>query len=161
MRIDAAIDDVASAEGELASKLLEVGERHRVDHDVFHMSHTLTKKSRESLKALQPIAEKYGTQVHTNGDRPAARVVTAVREKGSELVGRRPAGALLLIHDLREVHLLAARASINWVILAQGAQAIRDEDLLEIVTARHPFALKTLKWSTTRIKQAAPQVLAG
>jgi hypothetical protein len=62
---------------------------------------------------------------------------------------------------LREVHLLAARASINWVILAQGAQAIRDEDLLEIVTARHPFALKTLKWSTTRIKQAAPQVLAG
>jgi hypothetical protein len=82
-------------------------------------------------------------------------------EKSSELLGHRPQAVLLLLRDLREVHLLAAAASINWVILGQGAQAIRDEDLLATVTSRHPFALKTLKWTTTRVKEAAPQVLAG
>jgi hypothetical protein len=64
-----------------------------------------------------------------------------------------------LLRDLRDLHLLAAAASIAWVILAQGAQAGRDRELLAVVDAHHPMALKTLKWTTTRIKEAAPQVL--
>jgi hypothetical protein len=49
--------------------------------------------------------------------------------ESSELLGHRPQAALLLLRDLREVHLRAPEASINWVILGQGAQGIRDEDL--------------------------------
>jgi hypothetical protein len=71
------------------------------------------------------------------------------------------AASILHSHGDAKVHVRAAEASINWVILGQGAQAVRDEDLLATVTSRHPFALKTLKWSTTRLKEAAPQVLAS
>jgi hypothetical protein len=161
MKIDLAIREVGKAEAALADLLLRVGERHRVDHDVFHMSRTLAAKSRESLLALSDAAARYGAALDRDAREPSEGLRATLREKSSELLGRGPQGALLLLRDLREVHLLAAAASINWVILGQGAQAIRDEDLLATVTSRHPFALKTLKWTTTRLKEAAPQVLAS
>jgi hypothetical protein len=161
MKIDLAIREVGRAEAELADLLLRVGERHRVDHDVFHMSRTLAAKSRESLLALTDAAARYDVALDLDAGEPSDGVRTALREKSSELLGRHPQAALLLLRDQREVHLRAAEASIDWVILGQGAQAVRDEDLLATVTRRHPFALKTLAWTTTRLKEAAPQVLAS
>jgi hypothetical protein len=161
MKIDLAIREAGEAEAALADLLLRVGERHRVDHDVFHMSRTLATKSRESLLALADAAERYGVTIDLDAGKPSDGLRTTLREKSSELLGHRPQAALLLLRDLREVHLRAAEASINWVILGQGAQAVRDEDLLATVTSRHPFALKTLTWTTTRLKEAAPQVLAS
>jgi hypothetical protein len=64
-----------------------------------------------------------------------------------------------LLGDLRDLHLRYAAASIDWVILAQGAQAARDAELLATVSASHPQTLRGLKWTTTRLKAAAPQVL--
>lgn len=161
MKIDLAIREVGDAETELADLLLRVGERHRVNHDVFHMSRTLAAKSHESLLTLTEAAARYDVALDLDAGEPSDGVRTALRERSSELLARRPQAALLLLRDLREVHLRAAAASINWVILGQGAQAVRDEELLAIVTERHPFALKTLKWTTTRLKEAAPQVLAS
>ncbi len=161
MKIDLAIREVGRAEAELADLLLRVGERHRVDHDVFHMSRTLAAKSRESLLALTDAAARYDVALDLDAAEPSDGLRTTLREKSAELLAGHPQAALLLLRDLREVHLLAAEASINWVILGQGAQAVRDEDLLGTVTERHPFALKTLKWTTTRLKEAAPQVLAS
>jgi hypothetical protein len=152
---------VGKAETALADLLLRVGERHRVDHDVFHMSRTLAAKSRESLLALSDAAARYGAALDRDAGEPSEGLRATLRDKSSELLGWGPQGALLLLRDLREVHLLAAAASIDWVIVGQGAQAIRDEDLLATVTSRHPFALKTLKWTTTRLKESAPQVLAS
>jgi hypothetical protein len=160
MKIGLAIREVGRSEAELADLLLRVGERHRVDHDVFHMSRTLAAKSRESRLALSGAAARYDATLDLDAGEPSDGLRTTLREKSSELLARRPQAAVLLLRDLREVHLAAAAASINWVILGQGAQAVRDEDLLAIVTSRHPFALKTLKWTTTRLKEAAPQILA-
>jgi hypothetical protein len=162
MKIDLAIREVGRSEAELADLLLRVVERHRVEHDVFHMSRTLAAKSRESLLALTDAAARYDVALDLDAAEPSDGLRTALREKSAELLAGRPqAAALLLLRDLREVHLRAAEASINWVILGQGAQAVRDEDLLGTVAERHPFALKTLKWTTTRLKEAAPQVLAS
>ena len=161
MKIDIAIREVGAAEAELADLLLRVGERHRVDHDVFHMSRTLAAKSRESLRSLAGVAGSYGVELDLAAGGPSEGPRRMLREKSSELLGGRPEAALLLLRDLREVHLQAAAASIDWVLLGQGAQAVRDADLLAVVTSRHPFALKTLKWTTTRLKEAAPQVLAS
>lgn len=88
-------------------------------------------------------------------------MLSAIREKGSELAGRRPEAVLLLMRDLRKLHLLAAEASIDWTILGQGAQAARDQELLDAVTAWHPETLRALRWTTTRLKGAAPQVLTS
>jgi hypothetical protein len=66
---------------------------------------------------------------------------------------------LLLLRDLRELHLRYAEASINWVILVQGAQAARDAELLSACQHGHRQTLRGMKWTVTRIKTAAPQIL--
>jgi len=65
------------------------------------------------------------------------------------------------LHDLRDLHLAAARASVAWTVLGQGAQAVRDDALLETVTTSHPETIRTMKWALQRLKEAAPQLLAG
>ena len=57
--------------------------------------------------------------------------------------------------------MLASEASINWVILGQGAQAAKDHELLQATKDCHPDTLRTLKWTNTMIKQISPQVLTS
>ncbi|HEX6945198.1 MAG TPA: hypothetical protein VF196_03325 [Casimicrobiaceae bacterium] len=131
--LTAALDAVRTDEATLIAALRALAERHRVDHDVFHMAHTLERLHRTNLERLP-------------GDPP-------------EPDAPPPAGSLLA--DLRELHLLYTRASIDWVILGQGAQAVRDRELLDAVTAGHAQTLRALKWTVTRIKAAAPQALTS
>lgn len=172
MKLGVGIEQVAKAERELAQALFAVGERHRTDHDVFHMTRTLAKKESAHLDALARHAGRYGTSV---GDRDAslpgrgngsgrsgpAELLQSARDKGAKLLGRRPEPGLLLLGDLRELHLLAAGVSLDWVALAQGAQAAKDLDLLATVTECHDETLRTLKWTTYRLKEAAPQALTS
>jgi hypothetical protein len=46
-------------------------------------------------------------------------------------------------------------------MLAQAAQATRDERLLALVTDCHPQTLRQLRWTNTQIKILAPQVLTS
>jgi hypothetical protein len=160
MKLGLAIEEVHSAEGALVQELLRVSERHKADHDVHHLAQTLASKARERMKALEPHGERYEVKL---GDPPAdgGGLVGTLREKGSELAGRRSEAGLLLMRDLRKLHLLAAEASIDWTVLGQGAQAARDSDLLATVSECHPETLRALKWTTTRLKEAAPQVLTS
>jgi len=163
MKLGLAIEQVASAERELAERLLAVGERHRTDHDVHHLTRTLARMERGHIDALARHAARYGVELDRGSDdgSPLRPVAKAAREKGAELLGRRPEPGLLLLRDLRELHLLASGASLDWVALGQGAQAAKDPQLLETVTACHEETLRTLKWTTYRLKEAAPQVLTG
>jgi hypothetical protein len=81
-----------------------------------------------------------------------------MRAKTSELLGRHPEPGVLLLRDLRELY---AEASINWVILGQGAQAARDAELLAAVSHCHAQTLRGMKWTVTRLKVASPQVLTS
>ena len=159
MKLGLAIEQVASAERELAEHLIAAGERHKTDHDVFHLTKTLAKKERAHLHALARHAGRYGASV--DRDDSGHSTLGAAREKAAGLLGRRPEPGLLLLRDLRELHLLAAGASLDWVALAQGAQAAKDTDLLDTVTECHNETLQTLKWTTYRLKEAAPQALTS
>jgi hypothetical protein len=152
VKLDLAIEQVISAEEELADQLEKVGERHRADHDVFHMTETLAKMSRARIAKLGG---------RSSGDSRRGGVLTAVREKASEVAGSRPESGLLLLGDLRRLHLLAAAASINWTILGQAAQAAKDSELLAIVSECHAEELRALRWTTTHVKVVAPQALAS
>jgi hypothetical protein len=153
---------VHAAEAELAGELLALGERHKADHDVYHLTRTLATQAHERMRALEPHAERYGSSVDADDDAAnGRRLLSTLREKGGELAGRRPEAGLLLLRDLRKLHLLASEASIDWTILGQGAQAARDAELLATVTESHPGALQALKWTTTKLKEAAPQVLTS
>jgi hypothetical protein len=161
VKIAMAIRDVRDAEVQLADALGRIGERHRADHDIFHLGRTLIRLHRANLEALAPFGERYGTAVEPGDAETGGGPLAQAREKASELIGRRPEGGLLLLRDLRHLHLLYAEASIDWVVLAQGAQAIRDGELVETVARCHAETLRGMKWTVTRLKTAAPQVLAG
>jgi hypothetical protein len=75
----------------------------------------------------------------------------APQSHGAGLRGNGEPG-LLLLRDLRALHLLYAEASIDWVILGQGAQAARDTDLLDTVSSCHTRTLRGMKWTVTRLK---------
>ncbi|MFL6011692.1 MAG: hypothetical protein ACJ734_07880, partial [Gaiellaceae bacterium] len=60
MKLDKAIEDVQDAEAELAKELRAIGERHAVEHDLYHLGHTLAKQCADHLERLAPFAERYG-----------------------------------------------------------------------------------------------------
>lgn len=148
MKLGVAIEQVAKAERELAQELSAVGQRHKTDHDVFHMTRTLAKRESANVDALATHAGRY----EANVDNPSSPGHSTPNEEDS---------ALALLHDLRRLHLLAAGASLDWVALAQGAQAAKDTDLLATVSECHGETLRTLKWTTYRLKEAAPQALTS
>jgi hypothetical protein len=158
VNLELAIEQVHDAESELVRELERVGEAHKADHDIHHLGASLSDKARTRIERLAAEGERHGASL--NHDVKGTGPLAPLREKASELAGRRPEGGLLLLRDLRRLHLASVRASIDWVVLAQAAQAARDEQLLGLVSECHPQVLQVLKWTTTRIKQAAPQALA-
>ena len=160
MKLGIAIAEVHSAEADLATALLELGERHKVEHDVAHLTRTLAENARARMAKLESHGERYD-ESRSAGDGDGGGLLSTLREKGAELAGRRSETGLLLLRDVRKLHLLAAEASINWTILGQGAQAARDSELLATVSECHPETRRTLRWTTTKLKEAAPQVLTS
>ena len=147
MKLGAAIERVARSERELAAALLAVRERHQDEQDVFHLTKTLAEKERAHRDALADHAERYGAELE--GD------------EGGSTLPEADDPSLQLLSDLRHLHLLAAGAALDWVALAQGAQAAKDTELLATVSACHDETLRTLKWTTYRLKEAAPQALTS
>jgi hypothetical protein len=162
MKIGLAIREVARAEEQLSEALLAIGERHSADHDVYHLTRTLSRWSQGHIAALERFGERYGAEVDADDvGQSGGGPLKAVREKGAALLGRRPESGILLLRDIRHLHLLAAEASIDWTILGQAAQAAKDTELLECVSLCHPETLRTLRWTVGKLKESAPQVLTA
>jgi hypothetical protein len=68
-------------------------------------------------------------------------------------------GEVGLLRDLQDLHLLATLVKSTWVVIGQGAQGLRDHELLEIASASEAETDRQLTWLTTRMKVAAPQAL--
>lgn len=159
MKLDTAIKDVQDAESDLATQLRVVGERHAVEHDLYHLGHTLARQCADHLERLAPFARRYGApQRATDPESPP--LLEAVRHKSSELLGRFELSGLLLLRDLRNLYLTAQHAEIAWTILSQSALAARDRELVQTAGTCHEHIEAQAKWLRTRIKQSSPQVLA-
>lgn len=160
MKLDKAISDVQDAESDLAKELRSIGERHAVEHDLYHLGHTLANQCSDHLEQLALFATRYGAKPRDGGVAGSPSLLETLRHKSAELLGRSEMSGLLLLRDLRNLYLSAQEAEIAWVILAQAAQAVRDRELLQTVSLCHEEAEARGKWLRTRIKEAAPQVLA-
>jgi len=159
-RIDGLLRDLHAAESDLATLLLHVSDRHRAEHEVFHVARDLAAWSEEHIRQLAVVGRGRGLSLdpeHAEDDTVLARL----RQRTGELLGRRSEAGLLLLADLREVHVKAAGVSVDWVMLGQVAQAVRDHELLELTSRCHPQTLRQLRWANATIKVAAPQILSG
>ncbi len=150
-------------EKDLADEYRKTGERHSVEHDVFHVSHTLAKQCIAHANALAPFLERYGgTEPAPVKEEPEPwqNVIALLRRKMSEAVGRREVPGLLLLRDLSNLYLAASECEISWVMAMQAAQVVRDAELLDVVTRCDEQLVDQIRWLRTRIKEASPQTLA-
>lgn len=160
-KIGQLLDDLHDAETDLAHEYRAVAERQVAEADVYYLCHTLARQADEHAKQVRAIADKFGTKLSESGSERLTNVLSGIRHKASELVGRRPAAGLLLLRDLRQLFLMAQEANIHWLTLGQVAQAVRDHELADEVSVLHRQTLTQVKWLKTRIRQAGPQVLVS
>ncbi|CAL9665262.1 hypothetical protein [Streptomyces sp. NPDC057340] len=148
-------------ERRLAHELVTVAERHTTEHEVHHVATDLARWSREHVRRLAQTAAERGVRLGEAPEPSSDGVFATLREKASEAVVHRPEPGLLLLRDLRELHVAAAENSLHWEMLAQAAQASRDGGLLALASSCHPQTLRQMRWTNTMIKNLSPQILTS
>jgi hypothetical protein len=158
MKLGLALEELHRSENHLAAQLLAVAERHKADHEIFHVGRDLARWSQDHVRRLVPFGEKYGVDLDRD---PAGEptVLARMSEAMSDRLGRRSAPALLLLRDLRSIFMDASGVSADWEMVAQAAQGIRDTDLLALAQSCHPENLRQAKWANSRIKESSTQIL--
>ncbi|ORX05517.1 hypothetical protein [Mycolicibacillus trivialis] len=148
------------SEAALARRLRRVGQRHQADHDVYHLCGDLAAWSESHLRLLAAVGEQHGLRLDAAPPR-THRATAWLRTADSRLLGRRPEPSLLLLAELVALYRQAATVSLQWDLVAQGAQATRDEELLTVASRCHPHTLRQMRWVDTMAKELSPQALAG
>ncbi len=160
MKLGAALDKLSTSVEDLTEELRAVAERHASQQDVYHMGHTLSRRLEEVGAMLDPFLKAYGQNGFDGADGEAVRAFAEkVRRTMSTLTGRSAKSGLLLLRDLRELFVDTAGCQIDWTIVRQGAMAARDEPLADVAQVGMDETKRVMKWLTTRIKEASPQVL--
>lgn len=139
------------SEKTLAESFRAVAEGHATAVDIFHMCHTLAAISDTHRDRLAPVVKRYGEQ-----QSPPVREPERLHAEG--LAGVRE-GEIGLLRDLQDLHVLASLVQTTWTVLAQGAQGMRDRELLLVATNANTDTSRQLTWLNTRMKAAAPQAL--
>lgn len=145
----------------VSATLLELSERHRDDHEIFHLTRELASWSDEHLIMIAETARRYGAE--RTGDRhvDAAALLDRVQDELADRTEPEVDPGLLLLRQLRALHLACVGLSVDWEVLAQSAMAVRDDDLLSLAEQCQSDAARQMKWANAKLKEAAPQVMAG
>jgi hypothetical protein len=137
------------SEETLAESLRAIGTGHADVADVFHITETLAKMSDQHRERLAPVVQRYGED--TDVDEPDRLHAAGVGEPRDGEIG--------LLRDLQDLHVLATMVKTTWVAIGQGAQGLRDRELLEIAQEAMAETDRQITWFETRLKSAAPQAL--
>lgn len=158
MKIGLALRELHASETELAEGLYRLSERHKADHDVYHLGRDLAGWSVEHVRQIAEVARHYGEvldpePVHEGGVRDK------LREAASDALGRSGTAALAMLHDLRQVYLQAQGVSVDWELIGQAAQGLRHHDLMDLTQRCHAENLRQATWANGKLKESATQIL--
>jgi hypothetical protein len=148
MQLAAYLGLIHRAEGELGRAFREIGDGHAEEPDVLHVCRTLAAQCEVHHERLSPFAARYGEGAPDEPERLHSTLFSGVRS-----------GGLGLLRDLQDLYLMTCECDITWTVVGQAAQALRDTDLLAVVTECQAETAVQGKWLKTRMKQAAPQAL--
>jgi hypothetical protein len=132
----------------LADSFRVVAEGHARVADVHHTALLLAGWSDRHREALAPVVERYGEADVDEPERLHAAGLAQVRQ-----------GEIGLLRDLQDLHVLATLVQTTWTVISQGAQGLRDRELLDVATSANAETSRQLTWLNTRMKVAAPQAL--
>jgi hypothetical protein len=155
-----AVRRIHNGENDIHKLLLALAEQHHAEHELHHVARDLAAWSADHVHRLAEHASKLNLDLDDDPRVPKA-VTERSRATASTLIGRRVEPGLLLLDDLRDLHLQASDNSLGWEMLAQIAQAEHQRELLTLTQQCHGRNLRQLRWTNTLIKTQAPQVLAG
>jgi hypothetical protein len=159
MKLELLVRELSRAEHHLYDGLHAIAARHKADSDIHHIALDLAGWSQDHLRQLSE--QGHDRKSHLSPLKWPVAVSTRIQEWMSEPLRKRPEPALLLLADLRRIHLMAAGASLDWELLAQAAQAAKDTDLLELASRCHPETLRQMRWANAMLKELSPQVLTS
>ncbi|MER7174838.1 hypothetical protein [Streptomyces mesophilus] len=159
-RVGTLFEDLYRAEVELARDYRSVAERQVADPGTHYMCGTLARRAQARAERLAELAEPFAADLSRSevGERTAA-AWESMRDKASATLGLHAPAGLHLLHDLRRLYASASQVQVNWVLLQQIAQALRDRRLLDEADASGREVVTEVKWVRTRLKEAAPQAL--
>jgi hypothetical protein len=157
-KVGAAIEELHRSENDLAGALLSLSDRQRSDHEIFHVARDIARWSQEHVRRLAAVGADYGLDLDPDPE-DEATLLARLKQKGSELAGRFHEPGLLLLADLRHLHRTAAGVSLDWEVLAQTAQAMRDRELLGLAQECHPETLRQMRWADAKVKETAAQIM--
>ncbi|TWG96362.1 hypothetical protein L615_004300000310 [Nocardioides sp. J9] len=157
-KVAAAIEELHRAENDLAGDLLSLADQNKTDHEVFHVARDIAGWSQVHVRRLAEVGHDYGLDLDPEPEEESA-VLARLKQKGAEVVGRLHEPGLLLLADLRHLHRTAAGVSLDWEVLAQTAQAMKDERLLAVAEDCHPQTLRQMRWANAKVKETAAQVM--
>lgn len=152
------VQELHDGENAMTAQLRRAARQHATDYDVRHGATKLSKWSEEHVMRLAEVGRRFDLDLSRSAD---DGVVRQMREKTAEALGRRPEPALLLLQDLRDLHLCAVGNNIYWEMFSQGAQALRDGELLDLAKACRPQTVRQMEWTNTLIKELSPQALTS
>ena len=127
-------------------RAVAVGHAHIAD--VHHTCVILSAMCDVHRQRLGPVVERYGEQDVAEPERLRAESLSTTRP-----------GEVGLLRDLQDLHLLATLVGSTWTVVMQGAQGLRDRELLDIAQSSNADTSRQIAWLTTRMKTAAPQAL--
>ena len=163
MKIGLVLRELHRSENDLARELLLASDRHKGDHEMYHVARDVAVWSHRHVRAIADVAQGYGEDLDPEPDPTPQEegLARTVREKGSDLLGRAPSPGLLLLRDLRTIYIKASGVSVDWEMLAQAAQGIQHTDLFSVAKECHPETLRQARWANAKLKESSTQVLVS
>jgi hypothetical protein len=157
-KVAAAIEELHRSENDLAGALLSLSDQQKTDHEVFYVARDVARWSQEHVRQLAGAGRDYGLDLDPDPE-DESTLLARMKQKGAELVGRHHEPTLLLLADLRHIHRMCAGVSLDWEVLAQTAQAMKDTELLGVCQDCHPQTLRQMRWANAKVKETAAQVM--
>ena len=157
MKLKLVIRELHRSERKLAHQLNVVAARHHSDQDIYHLARDMSRWSQNHVGELAQHGRHYGLRL--SADPRTGAITGFLQSRMSGLLRHRPEPGLVLLADLRRVHRLSAGVSLDWELLAQGAQAAKDSELLSLSSRCHPETLRQMRWANAMLKEVSPQVL--
>jgi hypothetical protein len=148
MHIGRYIDLVHRAEIDLAEALRKVAKAHGDEPDVLQTCQLLAQWSDKLAKQVEPFVAKYKPEKDKEPDRLTQTLLKNPRK-----------GGMALLRDLHDLYLVASEVLVCCTILKQGADGLRDEELMKVCEEVESQTARQQNWFMTRMKAAAPQTL--
>jgi hypothetical protein len=160
-KIPFVLRELHRAETGLARDLLALADRHRADAEIFHVARDVATWSQIHVRRLAEVGAEYGARLDPEPRWTLPGPLPGLKRTLAQGLRRGREPGLLLLADLRHVHRVAAGVSLDWELLAQSAQGMKQRALLELAQGCHPQTLRQMRWANGQLKESSTQVIAS